>query len=113
MDLLITISWIKIFGLKRSKKHFSKSCETFAFKYIFIILDTIELLSILRHKLVFPCADPEVGGGGKRPPPLLKNQKAIGFLSNTCPDPRKNHKASMPAFNVGHHQSASETMAGR
>ena len=25
----------------------------------------------------------------------------IGFLSNTCPDPLKNHKATRPAFIVG------------
>ena len=47
------------------------------------------------------CADPE--GGGARiqtPPPPEKSQK-IGFLSNTGPDPLKNHKATKPAFNVG------------
>ena len=32
---------------------------------------------------------------------LLKNYKNIGFLSNTGPDPLKNHKATKPAFNVG------------
>ena len=31
----------------------------------------------------------------------LKNHKNIGFLSNTGPDPLKNHKATKPAFNVG------------
>ena len=54
-------------------------------------------------------ADPEGGGGGGgggggqgqvvRSP--LKNHKNIGFSSNTGPDPLKNHKATMPAFNVG------------
>ena len=29
------------------------------------------------------------------------NHKNIGFLSNTGPDPLKNHKATKPAFNVG------------
>ena len=43
------------------------------------------------------CADPE---GGEGPRPSLKNHKAIGFLSNTVPDPLKNHKATKPAFNV-------------
>ena len=33
--------------------------------------------------------------------PSLKNHKNIGFLSNTGPDPLKNHKATKPAFNVG------------
>ena len=31
----------------------------------------------------------------------MKNHKAIGFLSNTGPDPLKNHKATKPAFSVG------------
>ena len=29
------------------------------------------------------------------------HKKNIGFLSNTGPDPLKNHKATNPAFNVG------------
>ena len=32
---------------------------------------------------------------------LEKNDKSIGFLSNTGPDPLKNHKATKPTFNVG------------
>ena len=43
------------------------------------------------------CADPE-GWGDKGSGPPLKN---IGFLSNTGPDPLKNHKATEPEFNVG------------
>ena len=47
----------------------------------------------------------------------LKNHKNIGFLSNSGPDPLKNHEATEPAFNVGpssarqrgHHRHASET----
>ena len=39
------------------------------------------------------------GAGGRNP--LLKNHKNIGFLSNTGPDPLKNHKAAKPAFNDG------------
>ena len=38
------------------------------------------------------------GTGGLDPP---ENHKNIGFLSNTSPDPLKNHKATPPAFNVG------------
>ena len=38
------------------------------------------------------------GGQGVRTP--LKNYKNIGFLSNTGPDPLKNHKATKPTFNV-------------
>ena len=41
-----------------------------------------------------------VGQGGQDPLPR-KNHKNIGFLSNTCPDPLKNHKADKPAFNFG------------
>ena len=41
------------------------------------------------------------GGQGVRTPPPLKYHKAIGFLSNTGPDPLENHKATMPAFYVG------------
>ena len=39
----------------------------------------------------------ETGG----PTSTLKNHENIGFLSNTGPDPLKNHKATKPAFNVG------------
>ena len=47
------------------------------------------------------CTDSEGWGGGTGGPYLLKNHKNIGFLSNTGPDPLKNHKATKPAFNVG------------
>ena len=40
------------------------------------------------------------GGGGRGSGPPLKNHKNIGFLSNTGPDPLKNHKATKPAFSV-------------
>ena len=46
-------------------------------------------------------ANPEEGGRGSGPPSPLKNYKNIGFLSDTGPDPLKNHKATKPAFNVG------------
>ena len=39
-------------------------------------------------------------GGLDRPPPPEKSQK-LGFLSNTGPDPLKNHKAAKPELNVG------------
>ena len=46
------------------------------------------------------CADPEgVRDRGFRT--CLKNHIAIGFLSNTGPNPLKNHKVTKPAFNVG------------
>ena len=40
-------------------------------------------------------------GGDRGSGPPLKNHKNIGFLSNTDPDPLKNHKATKPKFNVG------------
>ena len=50
--------------------------------------------------------DPE--GVGVRIPSLLKNHNATGFLSNTGPEPLKNHKANKPTFNVGQTSAASE-----
>ena len=55
---------------------------------------------------VFNCdlswADPEGGwgeggGGAGGPDTPLKNHKNIRFLSNTGPDPLKNHKATKPS----------------
>ena len=44
---------------------------------------------------------PSRGGGGDRGSgPPLKNQKALGFRSNTGQDPLKYHKATKPAFNI-------------
>ena len=37
----------------------------------------------------------------------LKNHKNIGFLSNTGPDPLKNHKAIKPDSMLGHQRHAS------
>ena len=42
----------------------------------------------------FSSADPEGVEGVQAP---LKNHKKIGFLSNTGPDPLKNHKATEPS----------------
>ena len=50
--------------------------------------------------IIIKCADPEGGGGSGSVLPE-KSQKNIGFLSNACPDPMKNHKAAKPAFSVG------------
>ena len=35
------------------------------------------------------------------PDPPMENQEAIGFFSNTGPNPLENHKATKPALNVG------------
>ena len=48
------------------------------------------------------------GGGRSRPPP--EKSQNIGFLSNTGPDPLKNHKTTKPDLMLGHHQPA---LAGR
>ena len=51
------------------------------------------------------CADPEGMTGGPDPAPIPGHHKAIGFLSNTCPESLKNRKATKPAFNVlGHNR---------
>ena len=43
----------------------------------------------------------EGGGGGRGPGDSnMENHKAIGFLSNTGPDPRENHETTKPAINV-------------
>ena len=33
--------------------------------------------------------------------PTPEKLQNYGFISNTCPDPLKNHKATKPAFNIG------------
>ena len=42
-------------------------------------------------------------GGERGPDPLppLKNHNNIGVLSNTDPDPLKNHSATKPEFTIG------------
>ena len=46
------------------------------------------------------CTDPEFGGGavGPDPPPPEKKSQNTGSLSNTGPDPLKNHNATKPVF---------------
>ena len=56
-------------------------------------------------------ADPEGGGTQRVRAPPGKIQK-IGFLSNTDPNPLKNHKATKKASQhsmLGHHRPATET----
>ena len=48
--------------------------------------------------VLISCADPERGQGVRT---SFKIHKNTGFLSNTGPDPLKNHKSTKPAFNVG------------
>ena len=49
----------------------------------------IYYLTLLYSDAPLSCADAE--GGGRRSRPTLKNHKNVGFLSNTGPDPLKNH----------------------
>ena len=49
------------------------------------------------------------GGGGQGVWTPLKNHKNVGFLSNTGPDPLKNHKATKPDSMLGRHGHASQT----
>ena len=50
------------------------------------------------------------GGGGQGDRTPLEIHKAMGFFSNTGPEPLENHKTTKPAFNVRpHHRPASET----
>ena len=53
------------------------------------------------------CADPE--GGGRGSGSTIETRRAIGFLSNTGPDPMGNLKANKLDSMLGHHRSASET----
>ena len=49
-------------------------------------------------------------GGDRGSGPPLKNQKNIGSLSNTGPDPLKNHKSICSKHSMlGHHRHTSET----
>ena len=66
---------------------------------VFILVDMAMAFRVLHGTW----ADPEggKGSGPPPPPPKKKNHKNIGFLSNTAPDPLKNHRATKPAFNVG------------
>ena len=44
------------------------------------------------------CADPDGGGAGG--PDTLEIHNAIGFLSNTSPDPLENDKASIQCWDI-------------
>ena len=52
--------------------------------------------------MYYTCADQEGAGEGGQDPPPPKNHKNRGVLSNTGLDFLNNHKATKPAFNVGH-----------
>ena len=52
------------------------------------------------HVMRFMCGS-RGGGGGRGSGTPLKNDKNIGFLSDTGSDPSEIYKASKPAFKVG------------
>ena len=58
---------------------------------------------VTKHITQKPCLIMGGSRGGdreSRPPPPLKNYKAIGILSNTGPDSLEYYKATKPAVNV-------------
>ena len=55
------------------------------------------LLKVVSYPSPLACSDPERGTGDWTP---LDNDKYIGFLGNTVPDPLKKYKSSKRAFNV-------------
>ena len=61
-----------------------------------ICIDSI--LTTLLQKLSEYHVRIQRGTGGPDPPP---ERSGLGFLSNTGPDPLKNHNATEPAFKVG------------
>ena len=61
-----------------------------------------------QNKCLNACADPKRWGGDRGSGPPSENHKNIGFLSNTGPDPLKNHKAPKPLPMLGNHLPASE-----
>ena len=71
-----------------------------------VVLDCIDYWSLHPYLLLCTCvkhenvafADPEGGGGRGAGYTLWKITKKV---SNTGPDPLKNHKAAKPEFNVG------------
>ena len=94
---------MKIFG--NSKCRFIalavNKCESKIVKALKTILDKSVSICYVHFKS-FPLSHGRIQKGtwSPDPPPPLKNYKHIGFLSNTGPDPMKNHKATKPAFNV-------------
>ena len=66
------------------------------------------LLTTLTYYQLVECAGPEEWTGCPDPSPL-ENHKPIAFLSNTGQGPLGNHKAIMPAFNVGLLSAPSKT----
>ena len=72
-------------------------------KYVITVPEVLEkvkeAINDIDNIKVRACADLVWGQRVGTPTPY--NHQNIGFLSNSCPDPPKNHKATKPAFHVG------------
>ena len=92
---------LKIFG--NSKCRFIalavNKCESKIVKALKTILDKSVSICNVHFKL-FPLTHGRVKIVRTTLLPPLKKSQNIGFLSNTGPDPLKNHKATKPAFTV-------------
>ena len=92
-----------LFSSKTSREIGYKSLSVF---FYFVIVQFLNMsLKQCHEKTAFgdPCKvrSSRRGTGGPDPPPPPEKSQNIGFLSNTGPDPLKNHKATKTAFNVG------------
>ena len=63
--------------------------------------DSVQLAEQFRVAEYNGFAQGRIQRGDRGSGPPLKNHNNIGFISNTGPDPLKNHKGTKPAFNVG------------
>ena len=90
-----------IFKIRRSKVTDYAAFKSSIFVVPIMASKSLKMLRFLKHQFQSKNVLIQRGGGGSRPLLPLKNHKNMGFLSNTGPDPQKNHKAIKPAFNVG------------
>ena len=79
--------------------------------YYSLILDKPAQLQTQELRAVKVCFHVRIqrGGGGRGSGLPLENDKHIGFLSNTGPDPLKITKLPIQHLMLGHHRPASET----
>ena len=106
LDQFISVVWvvgsyffIYIQSLNRIFCKHYKTVETLIRLLIWVL--TVYQSSHQRMLYMYGSRGGGGGGGGQGVQTPWKIKKNIGFLSNTGPDPLNNHKATMPAFNVG------------